>query len=135
MRERARTGVYMSKSQIFKIVAMIVAVAALVCMFAACAKTEDAATIKEYQVQEAEFSVGDTFTKASITIKALLTDDTVKTLQSDLVVFPNDYRTVLKLAKEEDNGTEVWKFTKAGTYSITVNYLGDDIKVDIVVNN
>ncbi len=123
----------MSKSQILKIVAMIVAVAALVCMFAACVDTDKTATIKEYQVQEAEFDVGDTFTKASITIKALLTDETVKTLNSDLVVFPSDYRDTLKLAKEENNGTEVWKFTKTGTYNITVNYLGDNIAVEIVV--
>lgn len=123
----------MSKSQVLKIVAMIVAVAALVLVFAACVNTGDAATIKEYRVQEAEFSVGDTFTKASITINALLTDGTLRTLKSDLVDFPRDYRTVLELAKEDDNGAEVWKFTKAGTYNITVNYLGDDINVEIVV--
>ena len=123
----------MSKSQILKIVAMIVAVAALVCVFAACVDTDKAATIKEYQVQEAEFDVGDTFTKASITITALLTDDSVRTLKSDLVVFPNNYKETLKLERSEENGTEVWKFTKAGTYNITVNYLGDNIEVTIVV--
>lgn len=127
------TGVEMSKSQIVKIVAMIVAVAALVCVFAACSNGTDPALIKEYQVEEAEFAVGDTFTPASVTIRALLTDDSVKTLKTDLIVFPTNYKETLKLVSEEEDGSEVWKFTVAGTYKLEVNYLGDKIEVEIVV--
>lgn len=127
------TGVEMSKSHFFKVVAMIVAVAALVCIFAACSNETDPALIKEYQVDEAEFAVGDTFTPASVTIRALLTDDTVKTLKSDLVVFPTNYKETLKLNSEEEDGSTVWKFTEAGNYKLEVNYLGDKIEVEIVV--
>lgn len=130
---RAVTGVEMSKSHIVKIVATIVAIAALVCVFAACSNENDPALIKEYQVAEAEYNVGDTFTPASVTIRALLTDDTVKTLKTDLVVFPTNYKETLKLASEDDGGSEVWKFTEAGTYKLKVSYLGDEIDVEIVV--
>lgn len=126
----------MTKSQFLKIVAMIVAVAALVCVFAACVGDGEKVTIKEYQVKEAEFAVGDTFTKSSITIQAVKTDGTVGIVpvdSADKVVFPNNYKETLKLEKDISDGSEVWKFTTAGTYNITVNYLGDEIAVEIVV--
>lgn len=123
----------MKKSLVFKILAMIVAITALTALFVACSDGEEVATIKEYQTEDHEFAVGDSFSQSSITIKALLTDGTIKTVNTSRLDLPLNYKTALNLTKDEVDGSEVWKFGVAGTYNITVSYLGDQIDVKIVV--
>lgn len=100
------------------IVAMLIVVIACVFGLSACNDKNGEITVLKYEIAESQYTVGDTFDSAAVSVTAFKSDDSSVKISKNLVVSKED---IENLALSSEN-----KLTKAGTFTLKVYILEEN---------